>query len=316
LFSYTYDGKKGIDIVETPNWRLVIRRLGAEVIGLRSLKHAIGLIWRDGLTDDPEKFWKSHATLLFPIVGGLHNHRSKTTQGDEVSFPGLHGFVRKRELELGYVGEVDGGFKLSYQLKSDDATKAMYSWDFVYSVEYFLDSNGLSTRITVQNTGNRIMPFQVGWHPGFALPFKSGTKADCKLKLPAQPITFLENDDDCKLTGGSFLVNGTVDFPFTERGLDRTYMIDLSNVEPSKRKVSLLDHDEQYGVVVSFADFPHLGIWSDAGAPFICIEPWQGMDDRVIQEPFDQKFGIVHLPPGAIDSRTASIQMITPTNSV
>ena len=30
---------------------------------------------------------------------------------------------------------------------------------------------------------------------------------------------------------------------------------------------------------IDFPDTPHLGIWSKPGAPFVCIEPWQGHSD-------------------------------------
>lgn len=314
LFSCSYDPDLGIDVVTSSQWRLVVRRRGAEVIGLRRLdpRGDVGLIWRDGEAGDPPRFWKGHAPLLFPIVGGLHGHQSRTTDGTEVSFPGLHGFVRRRMLDRVTAEDRGDAFVLAYRLEADDETRAMYPWDFVFKVEYRLTGDGLETTIAVTNQDARPMPFQVGWHPGFALPFRpdTGTKAACHLNLPPHPLTLLDNDDDCKLTGALRTVDGRGDFAFTERGLDRTYMLDVSEVPPDARAVELLDPDRLFGVRVTFGDFPHLGLWSDADAPFLCIEPWQGMDDRVVQEPFDRKFGIVTLGPGATDTRRASLDVI------
>ena len=87
-------------------------------------------------------------------------------------------------------------------------------------------------------------------------------------------------------------------------------MFDLSATPPARRVVTLLDPDESFGVRVRFPDYPHLGLWSDASAPFICIEPWQGMDDAVDPEPFDRKFGIQILPPGRSETYRASIEWI------
>jgi galactose mutarotase-like enzyme len=87
-------------------------------------------------------------------------------------------------------------------------------------------------------------------------------------------------------------------------------MFDLSDTAPEKRIVELLDPDEKFGVRVRFPDYPHLGVWSDAKAPFICIEPWQGMDDSAVQEPFDQKFGMLLLPPGEQRTFQASLEII------
>jgi galactose mutarotase-like enzyme len=35
------------------------------------------------------------------------------------------------------------------------------------------------------------------------------------------------------------------------------------------------------GVTVEFEGFPYLGLWSKPGVPFVCIEPWFGIADRV-----------------------------------
>ena len=45
--------------------------------------------------------------------------------------------------------------------------------------------------------------------------------------------------------------------------------------------VKLVHKSSSHAVKVDIRDFPHLGIWSKPGAPFVCIEPWQGMADLV-----------------------------------
>jgi galactose mutarotase-like enzyme len=126
--------------------------------------------------------------------------------------------------------------------------------------------------------------------------------------LPDGPIDLLGNTEDCYLTGERTRIPGGR-YAFDEPGLDRTYMLDLSGIPPAARVVSLTDPDG-FGVRVRCPDFPHVGLWSDAGAPFLCIEPWQGMDDERVQVAFDRKFGMVLLPPGATDVRRASIEVL------
>ena len=47
-------------------------------------------------------------------------------------------------------------------------------------------------------------------------------------------------------------------------------------------------------------DFPHLGIWTKPGAPFLCIEPWQGHASPLgFDGEFADKPGTVGLAPGA-----------------
>jgi len=312
-FEYTHDQQNGLDIVDSPSLKLTVRRLGAEMIGL-TRKHPqhgdVGLIWRNVELEDPPCFWKSHATVLFPIVGGVHNLKSTTTDGIEVQFNKQHGFIRHSTLELIEAKEQDDHFLLAYRLKNNYETMALYPWQFSLTIIYRLFAKRLEQEMTVENRDEKPMPYQLGWHPGFNTPFLAGEKKDCHLRLPQGWIVKMLNDEHCYLTGQKQTIASKHDFQFTEKELDLTYMFDLSDMPSGKRVVELLDPDETFGVRVHFPDYPHLGIWSDADAPFICIEPWQGMDDSVEQEPFDQKFGMVLLPPGAVDSRRAWIESI------
>lgn len=315
-FTHHHDAGTGLDSVKGPGLSLAVRRRGAEAVSLAfedPRRGRIGLLWRDGQSGDPPRFWKSHAPLLFPIVGGLHDHASRTTSGQAVHFRGLHGFVRHEVLDLVEAGPRGDAFLLRYRLVSNATTREMYPWEFAFEVTYLLHADRLDVTLAVVNLDTRPMPFQLGWHPGFATPFLpgAGDKAGCHVRLPALRFDRLLNDERCFLTGERLSVDGTGDFPFTERDLDLTYMFDLASVPADDRAVTLLDPDESFGVRVAFPDFPHLGLWSDANAPFVCIEPWQGMDDHVLQEPFDRKLGIVLLPPGVTDTRRASIEVIT-----
>ena len=312
-FAYHFDADRGLDRVTGPGADLIVRRLGAEAIGVTVHDPArgdVGLLWRNGQADDPPSGWKNHATILFPIVGGLKGGVSRTQDGTEVRFPRLHGFARQHPFELLEASDRGDHFLLRYRLTENGATLAQYPWRCELSVAYSLFADRLDQTMTVTNTGPRPMPYQIGWHPGFNAPFVSGTKAGCHLRLPEGAAVRLGNDANCLLTGERFEIDLAGDFPFTEAGLDRTYMFDLSATPPARRAVTLLDPDERFGVRVRFPDYPHLGIWSDADAPFLCVEPWQGMDDSVDQEPFDGKFGIQVLAPGRKDARRASIEWI------
>ena len=49
----------------------------------------------------------------------------------------------------------------------------------------------------------------------------------------------------------------------------------------------------------TFSDAPFLAIWAKPAAPFVCIEPWHGINDgyQTVAD-FSQKRGIVALPAG------------------
>lgn len=52
------------------------------------------------------------------------------------------------------------------------------------------------------------------------------------------------------------------------------------------------------GISVGFPDSPQLGIWTKPGAPFLCIEPWQGLAENETSDgSLAQRSGVRVLAP-------------------
>ena len=256
-FIHSFDEMNNIDLIRGPVFETMIRRRGAEVIGLtwkNQQSDPIGLLWRNGQLVDPPRWWKNHATILFPIVGGIHDLQSTTTQGDKIRFKKQHGFARHSVFALLQARELDGGFEIVYRLEANEETRAMYPWKFSLTIAYLLSTNRLQQTMTVANRDRRPMPFQLGWHPGFNTPFIKGEKSGCHLRLPRGRTVMLLNDDNCYLTGEKRNLDLSGDFQFSEDGLDRTYMLDLSTIPPASRIAELRDPDEQIGIRLHFPD--------------------------------------------------------------
>ena len=63
---------------------------------------------------------------------------------------------------------------------------------------------------------------------------------------------------------------------------------------------------------MSYPDARYLGLWTKPGAGFICIEPWQGIADEAgFSGELRQKWGVFTLAPGAVQSLTMTISLIT-----
>ena len=61
-----------------------------------------------------------------------------------------------------------------------------------------------------------------------------------------------------------------------------------------------------HAVRVTFGGAPFLGLWAKPGADYVCIEPWEGLDDDHRQSgDLTEKKGIVALPAG--DTHTFAI---------
>ena len=90
-----------------------------------------------------------------------------------------HGFARDREFSLLHQ-EAD---EIWFVLEADDATRAVYPFDFRLELGYRLTSEGLEVLWKVMNPAANDLYFAIGGHPAFLCP-PSGNGRPCRL-LPA-----------------------------------------------------------------------------------------------------------------------------------
>jgi len=298
-------------INESDKSSIIINRFGGELIGYRIYDKNRGkelpLLYRDGLAEKPSSGWKNHATVLFPIVGGLKNNKSYL--GDKViSSRGNHGFPRHSTFSL--VGQdTNDKASLHYRLSADEEIKVYYPFNFEFDIIYQLSGNDITVIISIKNTEEvDDIYYCFGWHPGFKTPVIDGlgSKAECQILLKKGKYRKYHNNEYCRLTGetSEFELDGALER--TEEELEATIMLEID--EPNNRICSIYDPAAKLKIEVDFKEFPHLGFWSEPGYNFICVEPWQGMDDHEEQEPFDKKVGVVKLPPGEVDRRSITVR--------
>lgn len=257
-------------ITETGSGELKIKSSTAGA-GLTSIAcDGIEYLWQG----DPE-YWSGQSPVCFPICGSLRGDRATCGAG-EVSGINRHGFARKSEFEL-VNAEADS---IDYVLKSSDATRAIYPYDFAFTLGYRLSGRTLTFSYTVENTGSVDMPFFIGGHPAFRCPllpgedytdyvieFEKEEYANCCFPLMAEPTllddgnrrVIMDHTKVLKLDHSLFLHDGLVFDDLSSRHL--TYR------NPATGK----------GVKIDFEDFENLVIWStDKPAEFVAIEPWNG----------------------------------------
>jgi galactose mutarotase-like enzyme len=299
VFAHTND----IDEIRGPEVSIKLARCGAELFSLK-LNHPefgpIGILLNDDEASPDHPWWNSHAPLLFPIVGGLVNNVSRLRDGTQISLKN-HGFARKTMFTKKAHGLHSRGAWIEYGIDESSITPGSYPWKFIFRVRYELSGKSLKVTMSVVNNDTTAMWYQFGWHPGFKTPFVPGrgSTSDVRLLLPEGMHTIYECDENSFLTGRKERRKLGGAFDRTSEGLARTYVFDMSEI--NNRSAALVDPNSGIGLTLSFADFPHLGVWSDG--PFICMEPWQGCDDYANQTVFEDKFGIVSLAPGKSDTR-------------
>lgn len=275
---------------------ITVSSLGAE---LQSIEGANGISY---LWDGQPEHWKGRAPILFPIVGALRGGRADSEHG-EVVLP-QHGLARRAEWTL--VNQSENS--LIYRLCSDTESKAKYPYEFLLEAGYTLTNNGVTTSLTVANTGTVPMPYCIGGHPGFHVPLAEGEAFEDYLVAFEQPEVadipgvdmekglildlhrrrFLSNETTFRLNHDLFS-NDALIFDFLQ-----------------SHTVKVYSEKSGHGFGMDFKGFDIFAIWSPVtAAPFICLEPWTGCATRESEDDiFEHKQGMRLLQPG--EERTVS----------
>lgn len=245
---------------------VVIDSLGAEMI---SAVGADGFeyMWQN----ESGEFWKSHAPILFPHCGRILN--SEYTYGGKRYEMGIHGFARGMEFELVSVSDV----RVVLSLKSSEETKKIYPFDFELIADYAVDGTELCANFTVKNTGDEVLPYMLGWHPGFNLECKNGETAEdfcidfgnineC-IRHPQQNGAFIAP------TGTPYALPGGRYQLCEEEIASEGTMIFVG----TGNTATLCTPDSKHSLVLSYSkNLPYFLIWKwpSAEAKYVCLEPW------------------------------------------
>ena len=260
---------------------------GAELASLYKKENQTEYLWQADA-----KFWNRHAPVLFPIIGKLNNDKT-IIKGKECKL-GQHGLAR----DFVHTMIEKSPSHALFQLKSSDATLENYPYEFELSTEFILVKNSAQITYTVKNPSNENIYFSLGFHPAFNWPINPQDKKEnyfieFEHKETADRIWF----DNGFITGENrpWLKNENKLNLFDD--LFKDDVLIFKNLK--SQKVMLRSKDHQKSVQVDFKDFPYLGIWTKAGNPFICIEPWFGIaDNKNSPRPFVDKEGVQKLAPG------------------
>ncbi len=241
--------------------------------------------------------WAQHAPVLFPICGSAPNN---TVIFDGVAYPmPKHGFSRSPE----YTVVKQGEDFVDLALYPSEETKAMYPFDFVFHVIYTLLDNGYTTTFVVENKSDKVMPFCVGGHPGFAVPMEEGAEfTDYQLVFP-----HVEEGKNHLAPGGGLIdgyeyldcFHNTDTLPLSYDLFDEHDALIFAELK--SRSVNLVHKKSGKGIHFEFPKLEVLAVWTKPGAhaPYLCLEPWHGMPASVTETGrFEEKPFATMLKPG------------------
>jgi galactose mutarotase-like enzyme len=276
-----------------------INPLGAQ---LSSLRDSAG---RDLLWNGDSKWWAGRAPVLFPIVGSLAG--GTYLYGSKRYALSRHGFARGKPFETVAATPTTAMFKL----RADDTTRAVYPFEFELEMRFALQGPTLTATATVRNTGDRELPASLGFHPGFRWPLPYDQPRD------AHFIEF-ETDEPAparRINAEGLMSSEELPTPIAHRRLaliDALFEKDVVIFDRIKSRAVRYGASRGPHIAIRFPDAQYLGVWTRPGAPFVCIEPWQGVTDPAeFSGDIRQKPGVFTVAPGAAHAFSMAISLQT-----
>lgn len=254
-------------ILKNEKLEVCVKAEGAELTSIKC--NDLEYLWHG------REYWKRQAPILFPIVGRLKDDTT-IIDGKEYHM-GQHGFARDMIFDEFFISEN----KVTYLLKSDEATKKAYPYEFELYVSYELKDNNIIVSYEIKNMDDKNMMFCIGGHPAFNWPIVNGEEfSDYYVEFEKK-----ENQKFREIVGGCIKKTDKMILEDTNRiDLNKAiFSIDTFILKDLNSKwVALKSMKNEHSIKVYFEGFPYLGIWSRTDdAPFVCLEPWIGVADYI-----------------------------------
>ncbi len=236
-----------------------IDKIGAEI--RKVTKDGKDRMW----SGNPEH-WAGVAPLLFPICSGLPDDKY-TYNGETYEMP-KHGFIRKLPFEV----EATADDTATFMFAANEETLKMFPWRFELRIKYTIIREKIKVEYFVLNKSDDTMYYSIGSHEGY----------DCPEGIENYDVVFEKEEilENCLLDGPVLsgetqliLTSGNV-LPLKEEYFKLDALI-FKNIQ--SKKASLVNRTTGQTTTVLFPECEYLLLWHPVGAPFMCIEPWQGI---------------------------------------
>lgn len=253
--------------IENEYLKVTVTTAGAQVKSVIRKCDNVEHIWQA----DPE-VWGFHAPILFPHAGKVVGGKI-IAKGKEFEAP-QHGFARFMEHEF----VEQSADTIVLELCSSAETLEKFPYEFRLVSAFTLENDTLHHTLTVENLDEETLPFGIGYHPGFAIPFDDKhTATDYELRFSEMESPICINNLPHGLMHGNiyYLGSNIQSIPIDDRLFhnDSHCMVGLKS-----QTLGLYERDTGRGVVCDISEFPYTLLWSKPGMPkFICIEPWHSL---------------------------------------
>jgi aldose 1-epimerase len=273
----------------------------------------LDLLYADPQLFDNGRPTRSGIPILFPFPNRIREGRftwaGRTHQlplNDSTKKNAAHGFVCRRPWRVvdqgsdGASAWLTGEFQAS---RDDPASHPLWPADYVLRITYRLAQGRLRIEAEVTNPDRVALPFGLGYHPYFTVPFAPGGKAeDCLIQVPAKAFWVLE---ESLPTGERRPVDPSRDFtnlrPFGGITVDDV-LTDLQEGGPAAPAGLRWNGTLRQGAdelrVFSSPDFREQVVFTPPHRQAFCLEPYTCPTDAINLQARGLAVGWQAVPPG------------------
>jgi aldose 1-epimerase len=274
----------------------------------------LDLLYADPQLFDNARPTRSGIPILFPfpnrIRGGRYRWDGKEYQlpiNDSKGPNAIHGFACRLPWRVVGQGANDQAAWVEAEFRgSRDAPESASLWpsDYRLSITYRLASDRLRIEALVQNPGPAPLPFGLGYHPYFRVPFgQTGSEPACWVQAHARKYWELR---DLLPTGVRHPVDAPRDLTphrwLTELELDDVYTgldcLDAGDGQGLCHRARLGDANARLELhLLTSTDFRELVAFTPPHRQAVCLEPYTCTTDAINLQAQGIDAGLLVLPP-------------------
>jgi galactose mutarotase-like enzyme len=275
-----------------------ISRRGAEILSWQ-----VGgreLIWHG----DPS-FWPWRAPVLFPVVGASTDAQVRV---DGRSYPmPQHGFARLLDFAVVEHGETE----VLLRLEDSNDTRQHYPFAFRFDTHIRLAPDAVHLRFSVHNTGDRPLPYALGYHPAFPWPFDREDRAGHSVEFDAaeEPGVPLVTASGLLLPSLRLAPLDGACLPLSPDLFEEGALVFRNARSRRMRFVS----PSGAAIAIEAQSCAHLALWTKPEAPFLSMEAWTGHADwDGFSGDLAERDSVRLIEPGGFDEDRMSLSWIEP----
>ncbi len=221
------------------------------------------------------KYWSGQAPLLFPAIGSYENNQIQIR--GRLCEMSNHGFLQTMNFEVEELQES----KVVLLAKYNEETLQQYPFRFQVQVTMEVQEKSFISTYKIKNLDDETMVYNFGLHPALNCNIEASEKfEDYYVEFEKQvDIDSLLFNDALRIEINQVrrIQENTAKLELQHDLFHRTIImndIDFNTV--------WLGHREKgRKVELHFEGFNLFAMWQPVGSPFICLEPWNGIDGIV-----------------------------------